>query len=179
MTDDFRPEDPLNSYPETLKAALGGPKTFFGRLPVAGGLQAPLGFAAANLLIGGLGILLFGGGVKGMLGFFLWALIVGLAVGAALVLLVARELFGGTGDYEATFRGLAYATPPALLIGVPVLQFLAALYWAYLAILGIARAQETDLPHAVLTLLVAKIAGAAVVYGLGLWGLALRVNPLV
>lgn len=176
--DDFRPEDPINTYPETLKAALGKPKDFFDRLPVDGGLQAPLGFAALNFLIGGLGILLFGGGVKGMLGFVLWGLI-GLALGAALVLLVARELFGGTGDYEATFRGIAYATAPALLIGVPVIQFFAALYLAYLTILGIARAQGTDNATAVLTLLVAKIAGVAIAYGLGLWSLALRVNPLV
>ena len=37
---------------------------------------------------------------------------------AALLLLVARRLFAGTGDFEATFRICAYATAPVVLLYV-------------------------------------------------------------
>ena len=78
---------------------------------------------------------------------------------AALLLLIAQKLFEGKGDFEATFHACAYAAAPVVLLWVPGIRYLAALYIGYLLIVGLQRAQGLDSVKAVLTIALAMIAG--------------------
>ncbi|MGH7804962.1 MAG: YIP1 family protein [Candidatus Binatia bacterium] len=172
---DFR--DPIGSFVPTWRRILLDPRAFYESLPLQGGLQAPATFAAICLAIGGVEFLVFGGGLKGALGFVVLGL-VRLFLGAAIVTLVAENLFEGKGDYEATFRVLAYSTAIAAFLGLPILKFLAAIYGAFLVVVGLEAAHRFDAPRAVLTLIATAAVGAALIYAFGLWDLAQRVNPL-
>jgi hypothetical protein len=99
-------------------------------------------------------------------------------IGAALVVLVATNLFEGRGDYEATFRVLAYSSAVAVLIGLPVIKYFAAIYGAYLVIVGIEKAHGIDAVRAILTLVASAVVGGVIAFALGLWPFLHRVNPL-
>jgi len=117
-----------------------------------------LAFAAICLAIAGAGFLLGGRGM----GFALLVVVGGvvrLFISAALLSLIARTLFEGRGDFEATFRVCAYAAAPVVLLWVPGIRYLAALYIAYLVIIGLQRAHEFDSVKAVLTVGVTTIVG--------------------
>ena len=174
---EFDPQDPVTSYPATWQRAVLEPRSFFEGLPTSGGLQPALLFTAISLTIGGLGFLLFGGGVKGLLGLVILGL-VRLFVGSAIVAFIAQQIFEGKGDYEATFRALGYSSAIVVFIGIPVIKYFAAIYGAYLAIIAIGRAHTFDNTRAFLTLLATGVVGLVIVYALGLWGLTQRVNPL-
>ena len=167
----------MASFGATLRRILLEPRSFFESLPLEGGLQAPATFAAICLAIGGLEFMIFGGGLKGAIGLVALGL-ARLFLGAAIITLVAENLFEGRGDYEATFRVLAYATAIAVVIGIPVVNVFAAIYGAYLVIVGLEHAHRFDATRAVLTVILTAAIGAAVVYAFGLWPLARRVNPL-
>jgi hypothetical protein len=175
---EFDPKDPLASFGATWKKVMLEPRLFFDTLPPAGGLQPPLAFAAICLTIGGIEFMLFGGGIRGLIGLFAIG-VLRLFVGTAIVALVAQQLFEGRGDYEATFRAIAYSMAVVALIGLPIVKYFAALYGAYLALVGIARAQSFDTVRALLTMLASAFAGMLTVYGLGLWPWMCRVNPLL
>jgi hypothetical protein len=81
---------------------------------------------------------------------------------------IARQLFGGAGDYEATYRAVAYASAPAALLWLPLVKPLVALYSLYLLIVGLERAQGFDTVKAVLTVLLAAVVLVAVGWMLGL-----------
>jgi hypothetical protein len=175
---EFDPNDPVASFGATWKRILLDPRAFFDSLPPTGGLQPPLAFAAICLAIGSLGFMVFGGGIRGLFGLFVIGLL-RLFVGSAIVALVAQQLFEGRGDYEATFRAVAYSTAIAVGVGIPVIKYLAALYGAYLAIIGIAKAQSFDTVRGLATLLASAFAGLMIVYALGLGPWVYRVNPLL
>jgi hypothetical protein len=174
---EFEPKDPIASFGVTWKRVMLEPRAFFEALPAAGGLQPPLVFAAICLTIGGIEFMLFGGGVRGLFGLLVIGLL-RLFVGTAIVALVAQQLFEGRGDYEATFRAIAYSTAVVVLIGLPVFKYFAALYGAYLVIVGVAKAQSFDTVRALLTVLASAFAGLVIVYALGLGQWVCRVNPL-
>jgi len=174
---EFDPQDPVASFPSVWQRVMLEPQAFFEALPTSGGLQPPLIFAGICLTIGGLGFLVFGGGIKGlvllvMLGIFR------LFVGSAIVAFIAQRIFDGHGDYEATFRALAYTSAVAVFIGLPVIKYFAALYGAYVAILALGRAHGFDNTRAFLTLVATAAVGFVLIHALGLWGMARRANPL-
>lgn len=175
--EEFSPSDAIGSFTDTWTRVMIDPRAFFKKLPMEGGLQPPLVFASICLLVGGIEMLLFGGGLKGLVGLVIFG-IVRLFVGAAIFALIAQTLFGGRGDFEATFRVLAYASAVAVSIGLPVLKFFAALYGAYLAILGLEKAHSMDTVRTVVALLATVITGAVVVHALGLGSIVARTNPL-
>jgi hypothetical protein len=175
---EFDPNDPVASFGATWKRVILEPRAFFESLPPAGGLQPPLAFAAICLAIGSIGFMVFGGGIGGLLGLFVIGLL-RLFVGSAIVALVAQQLFEGRGDYEATFRAVAYSTAIAVGVGIPVVKYFAALYGAYLAIIGIAKAQSFDTVRGLATVIASAFAGLVVVYALGLGHWVGRVNPLL
>jgi hypothetical protein len=170
--------DPLGSFGATWQRILREPRTFFEALPVAGGLQAPLVFAVICLAIGGFGYLIFGGGIGGWIGILLIGLM-RLVVGSAIVTLIAQQLLEGRGDYEATFRVLGYSTAVAVFIGIPFLKYFAALYGAYLVIVGLAKAHGFDAGRAMLTAVASAVTGFVIVYALDLGDWMVRVNPLL
>ncbi|MGH7822235.1 MAG: YIP1 family protein [Candidatus Binatia bacterium] len=176
--EEFKLDDAVGSYVEVWKRVVLEPRAFFGALPAAGGLQPPLAFAAISLFVGGVGVLLFGGGLKGLVALVVLGLI-RLFVGAAIVTLIAQSLFQGQGDYESTFRALGYATAIAVLIGVPFVQYFAALYGAFLLIVAIERAHSFDAVRASLTLLATAVTGFVIAHALGLWPTLARLSPLL
>lgn len=175
---EFDLNDPIASFSGTWRRVVLEPRAFFEELPRAGGLQPPLAFAALCLGFGGVEFLLFGGGLKGLLGLVVFGLL-RLLIGAAIFVLIARNLFNGQGDYEATFRALAYSSAVAAAIGLPIIKYFAALYGAYLAILGLEKAHSLDTVRALLTLAATAVSGLVIVYALGLGPLLVRVNPLL
>lgn len=175
--EEFNPNDPLGSFGDTWKRVILEPQAFFDALPPAGGIQPPLIFAAASLFIGGVGVLLFGGGLKGLFGLLVLGLI-RLFVGAAIIVLVAQNLFDGRGDYEATFRALGYSSAVAVGFGLPFVKYFAGLYGAYLVILGLARAHSLDNVRAVLILHLAMVVALVTFYALDLLPTLQAMSPL-
>ncbi len=176
--EEFSPNDPIAGFTDTWTRVMIDPRAFFEKLPMEGGLQPPLVFASLCLLAGGIEVLLFGAGLKGLIGLVILG-IVRLFVGAAIFALIAQTLFGGRGDFEATFRVLAYSSAIAVAIGLPVVKFFAALYGAYLMILGLAKAHSMDTAHTVVALIAAVVTGAVIVRALGLSAIVIRLNPLL
>jgi len=155
---EFDRHDFVYSFGQVWKKIMTDPQGFFLAMPLTGGLVNPLVFATLCLLIAGLGFLVSGS--KLGLALMLVGLgIVRLFIGAAFLLLVARKLFEGRGDFEATFRACAYAAAPVVLLWVPVVRYLAVLYSAYLLIIGLQRAQGFDSVRAVLTVVLVGMAG--------------------
>jgi hypothetical protein len=174
---EFDPKDPVNSFATVWQRVMLEPRAFFDGQPPMGGLQPPLAFAAICLGIGGFGFMIFTASLKG----FVFVLVIGLVrlfVGSAIVALIAQQLFDGRGDYEATFRVLAYSTAPAVFIGIPIVKYFAALYALYMVILGVAKAHSFDAVRSVLTVLGSAVVGAVLAYAFGLGHLAHRANPL-
>jgi hypothetical protein len=176
--EEFNPRDPVGSFTSTWQRIVLDPRSFFERLPTAGGLEPALAFAAICLAIGALGFLLFGGGIRGLLAVLLIGLL-RLFVGAAITTWVAQHLFEGQGDYEATFRVLCYSAAPAVAVGLPVIKFFAGLYAAYLVILGLSRAHSFDTVRAFLTGVVSAVVGFVIVHALHLGGIVHCANPLL
>jgi hypothetical protein len=176
---EFDPRAPVASFASTWRRIVLDPVGFFGALPPAGGLEPPLAFATICLAIGGVesAIFYYGVGLKGMIGLIVLGL-VRLFIGSAIVAFIAQRIFDGHGDYEATFRALAYTSAFAVAIGIPLVKYFAAIYGAYMTIVAIARAHGYDNTRAFLTLLATAFVGFVVVHALGLWHVARAVNPL-
>ena len=155
---EFDRSDFIYSFGQVWKKVMTDPQGFFLAMPLTGGLMNPLLFTAASLTLAGIGFVVSGRGVKLALIVLLWG-IVRLFISVALLQLIARKLFAGQGDFEATFRACAYAGAPVVLLWVPGIRYLAALYIGYLLIIGLQRAQEFDSVRAVLTIVLAMIAG--------------------
>jgi len=171
-------KDPINSFASVWRRVMLEPRPFFEGLPATGGLQPPLAFAAICLAIGAFGFMIFGGGLRGFVGLFVLGL-VRLFIGSAIVALIAQQLFEGRGDYEATFRALAYSIAPVVVLGVPIVKYFAALYGLYLAIIAVAKAHSFDTVRAVLTIIGTAVVGLAVGRALHLGHWLHRVNPLL
>jgi len=171
-------DDPLGSFAGTWQRVVLEPRPFFAALPHAGGLQAPLVFAAISLFLGGIGVLVFGGGLRGLVALLARG-VLRLFVAAAIIVLVGRNLFDGKGDYESTFRAISYSTAIVVFIGIPIVKYVAALYGCYLTILAIERAQTIDAVRATLTFAATAITGFVLAYALGLWPRLATLNPLL
>lgn len=177
-SEEWSAPDPVGSYASAWRRVMADPRTFFESPAASGGLQGELVFALVSFAIGGVGFMLFGGGLKGFLGLIaLGALRV--VVGSAIATLIAQQLFEGRGDYEATFRVLAYSSAVAVFIGLPVIKYFAAIYGAYIVILGLAKAHAFDTVRALLTVFLAIVVGFVVLYALNLGGCVYHSNPLL
>lgn len=175
---DFETSQPVAGFAAVWRAVVSDPRTFYAGLSPSGGFEGPLVFAAGCLAIGGFEVLLFGGGLRGMVLLVLLGL-VRLTVGSAILVLVARKLYGGRGDYEATFRAVGYSSAAAVAIGVPFFRYFAALYGAYLTVLGVARAQGFDEVRATLTVAGAVLAGFLTARAVGASALFEAFDPLL
>ena len=166
MHQELQTENLFESFTDVWKRVTTEPRQFFEEMPVSGGLQNPLVFLLICLTIGAGGFLIFG-----PRGFALWIIVLGIVrafVGALVLMVVARQIFRGTGDYEATFRAVAYASAPVVLVWLPLVRPLLGLYVLFLAILGLERVQNFDAVKAVLTILLSVAVIGTVVWTLGL-----------
>ena len=149
------PESEVRSTVEALpivwRRVMTDPHGFFSDMPETGGLEQPGIFLVACAAINALGHLLLGGGLRGVLGCFLWELVAAVVV-ASVFVLVAQNLFEGRAGFEATFRVVAYAAAPSVVFWVPLVGAVALLYSAYLALRGLERVHGLDTTRALLTL---------------------------
>jgi hypothetical protein len=121
------------------------PKVFFSNMPVSGGFPPPVMFYVVIAAINAIFTLLFGlahpiAALLFTVQFFI-LMIVSSFVGAAVVMAISRVL-GGTGDYEATYRAVAYAAAPHIVSWIPLIGVASGLYSLFLLKLGLERAQN-------------------------------------
>jgi len=170
MHHEFQTDNLVESFVGVWKRVTTEPRSFFEDMPVSGGLQNPLVFLLLCLCIDAVGFLLIG--PRGFTP--LNVIIVGVVksfVYAGLLMLIARQLFAGVGDYEATYRVVAYASAPTALAWIPLVGPLALLYGLFLVIVGLERVHTFDTVRSALSLLLAAIAVGALltVLGGGAW----------
>ena len=165
MHEEFRTEQFADSFVGVWTRVMTDPRGFFQDMPTRGGVQPPLLFLVGCLIISALGMLIFG-----PRGFGLMLVVSGVLrsfVYAAIFMLIARQLFAGSGDYEATYRVVAYGSAPAALLWLPILGPLAPLYAVFLIIVGLERIHGFDAVKSVLTVLLATIVLIAITWTLG------------
>jgi hypothetical protein len=147
------------SLPDTWMQVVTDPTGFYAKMPETGGLGPPTAFLAACAGIHAAGHLLLGGGFRALIGVFAVQVIATFLL-AAVAVLVAQHLFNGRAGFEPTFRVLAYAAAPTVLLWLPLVGAVAALYAGYLAVRGLEKVHAFDPTRAVLTLLISLIAVA-------------------
>ena len=155
MHEEFRPEQFADSFTGVWKRVVTDPRGFFADMPTRGGIQSPLLFLVGCLVIAALGYLIVGPRGIG-LSLVFWGAVRSFLY-AAIFMVVARNVFGGTGDYEATYRVIAYATAPMALMWLPVLGGLTFIYTLFLIIVGMEKINGFDATKSVLTLLLSSI----------------------
>jgi hypothetical protein len=144
----------FDGFAPTWRRVMTDPDGFFAEMATVGGLRDPALFLVACAAVNALGHLLTGWGLPGMVRIFV-AQVVAAFVGAAILVVVAQNLFDGRAGFEPTFRVVAYAAAPRVFLWVPILGPLALVYSAYLIVRGLERVQAIDAARAVLTVLVA------------------------
>ncbi|TMA78271.1 MAG: hypothetical protein E6J72_14480 [Deltaproteobacteria bacterium] len=177
MHHELQTDNLFDSFSGVWKRVTTEPRRFFEEMPITGGLQAPLLFLVICLAIAAVGFLLIG-----PRGFAFWIIVLGLVrafVGALVLMVIARQIFHGTGDYEATFRALAYASAPVALLWLPLIRPLVVVYLLFLIIIGLERVQGFDATKAVLTMLLAVVTVGAIMWTLGLGHMVLPPGPFM
>ena len=152
-TTESEPRAGIEAFPALWQRVVTAPHAFFADMPPTGGLRDPALFLAICAGINAVGHLLFAAGVFGMVGSFLVQMIAAFVL-AAILVLVAQNLFEGRGGYEATFRVVAYAWAPLVVAWLPGVGSLALVYAAYLMLRGLERVQAQDTMRAALTLVI-------------------------
>jgi hypothetical protein len=168
MHEEFRTEQFAESFIGVWKRVVTDPRGFFQDMPTRGGIQSPLLFLVACLVCAALGYLVIGPRGFG-LSLVFWGTLRSFLY-AGVFLLVARQIFSGTADYEATYRVIAYATAPMALMFLPVVGGLTFLYTVFLIIVGLERVNEFDAVKSVLTVLLASLVILAIGWVFGLHG---------
>ncbi len=166
MHHEFQTDDFAQSFVGVWRRITTEPRRFFQDMPVSGGIQNPLLFAAICLAVGGIGFLLIGPRGKALP--FVLGSIVRSFVYAALFLVIARQVFSGVGNYEATYRVVAYSMAPFVLYWIPVVGKLALLYSFFLVFVGLERVHGFDAVRSVLTLILSALVIGGVAWAFGL-----------
>lgn len=155
MHHEFQTDDFPSSYANVWKRVVSEPRAFFQEMPVTGGLLNPFLFLLISLAVTAVVYLIFGPRPFALR--FVFGEVMRAFVGAAVLTLIARQIFSGTGNYEATFRVVAYAAAPLALLWIPLIGKLAALYTVFLTIIGLERAHGFDAVKSVLTVILAIV----------------------
>jgi hypothetical protein len=146
-----------HDFTRTWQRVVTDPHGFFAEMPQVGGLGDPGTFLLICAALNAVGHLIVGWGVSGMIGWFVFQLVLSVVL-AGLLTLIAQQLFDGRAGFEPTFRVVAYASAPLVLAWVPLVGTLARLYAAYLMMRGIERVHALDATRAVLTVVLAVVA---------------------
>ena len=165
----FDPHETARGFATTWERIVTAPRAFFAQMPETGGLRDPLVFLAICAGINAVGRGIVALGLRAAVGSFVLQ-VAGTFVVAALLVVIAQQLFGGRAGFEATFRAVAYAAAPTVLAWVPRVGILATIYAWFLVMPGLERVQGFDTTKAVLAvllaILVAVVAGGALLTGL-------------
>jgi len=145
----------VQSFMTVAKSVITKPTEFFDRMPRRGSLLPPAIYLGVCLGISGVLSALIHGG-RPLLFFKL--VVLGLVVSfltAGILHVLALKLFQGKGEYEGTYRVVAYAGTVNLLGWIPVVNFLAAMYGFYLQITGLEKIHQITKGQVVVTILIA------------------------
>ena len=153
-TMESEPRAGIEGFPALWQRVVTAPHGFFADMPQTGGLGEPTIFLALCAAINAAGRLLFAAGVRGLIASFVGQMVAAFVL-AALLVLVAQNLFEGRGGYEPTFRVVAYAWAPLVVAWLPGVGSLALVYAGYLMLRGVERVQAQDTTRAALTLVIA------------------------
>ncbi|RLB07652.1 MAG: hypothetical protein DRG50_02105 [Deltaproteobacteria bacterium] len=151
---EFDTKDFINSFVGVAKTVLTRPSDFYQNMPTTGGFSQPVTFLAICLGVSGILAAIIMGGNPFI---FFKFLLIGLAfsfVGAGVLHFIAQKFFAGRGEYEGTYRVVAYAGAVDLLAWIPFLGVLAGLYGFYLQVVGLERVQGITKGQAFLTILI-------------------------
>jgi len=151
---EFDTDNFFTSFIGVVKTVLTKPSDFYQHMPTTGGFSSPVIFLAICLGVSGiLAVFITGGNFS----IFFKLLIIGVIfsfIGAGVLHLIATKLFFGDGQYEGTYRVVAYAGAVDLLAWIPVLGILAAFYGFYLQMLGLEKTHRITRGQAVITILI-------------------------
>ena len=145
----------VQSFITVVKTVIMRPTEFFSGMPRRGSLFPPAIYLTVCLGISGVLSALIHGGRPLV---FFKLLVLGLVVSfltAGILHLLALKLFSGKGEYEGTYRVVAYAGTVNLLGWIPVVNFLAAMYGFYLQITGLEKIHQITKGQVVVTILIA------------------------
>ena len=142
-TTESEPRAGIEAFPALWQRVVTTPHAFFADMPLTGGLGEPTLFLALSAAINAVGHLLVSAGLRGMIASFVGQMVAAFVL-AALLVLVAQNLFEGRGGYEPTFRVVAYAWAPLVVAWLPLVGSLALVYAAYLMLRGLERVQAHD-----------------------------------
>ena len=143
VVNEFDPSNFLPSLWETWKGVVTSPSLFFRQMPRDGGFLPPLLFMLVCLGVDGLLIGIFGRGIRGFFSAAVGTTLMTFLI-AAVLYLFSTQLFPGKGNYEGSFRILAYTSAVSVLGWIPVIGVLAALYGIYIAARGVMEVHVLD-----------------------------------
>jgi hypothetical protein len=149
-TSEFEGRSAATDFRAAWQRVITDPHGFFADMPETGGLNQPTTFLAICAALNAVGHLLLMRSVGAVVASFVWQMLAAFILAAVLVL-VAQNLFEGRAGFEPTFRVVAYAWAPLVVYWVPLVGVLALIYSTYLVIRGLERVQGLDTTRAVLT----------------------------
>ena len=126
----------IDEFIGTWKKVITTPGDFFKEMPTSGGYEEPLKFAVVNYVIAGIGATLL------TLGSAFFAIVVAPIIGiiwlfiSGAILYICFKIVGGSGSYEGTVRIMAYASAVYVVLWIPIIGQIIALYAIYLGIVG-------------------------------------------
>ncbi len=143
VVNEFDPSNFLPSLWETWKRVVTSPSLFFREMPRDGGFLPPFLFMLVCLGVDGLLIGILGRGIRGFFSAFVGTTLMTFLI-AAVLYLFSTQLFPGKGNYEGSFRILAYTNAVSILGWIPLIGVLAALYGLYIAARGVMEVYALD-----------------------------------
>jgi hypothetical protein len=151
-------QDFFGSFVGVVKTIVMRTGEFYERMPRTGGLLSPVVFIGVCLAVSGiLAAIVTGGHFLIFFKLIIFGLIFSF-IGAGILHVIAQKLFEGKGEFEGTYRVVAYAGTVQLLGWIPVVAFLAALYGFYLQIVGLEKVHQITKGQAVVTILIGFVA---------------------
>ncbi len=135
--EDFNPQQPVTSYGRIALQVMSNPKIFFASMAQKGGFQPPALFAVISFVVPAVGIALINQQPSAM-GLNL-ALAAGWVFFAFVLHFIVTRAVPGQGDFEATFRILAYSSFTNLTGIIPfmAMSIAAFFYGLYLTVQGL------------------------------------------
>jgi hypothetical protein len=124
-------------------------------MPRSGGYKDPLIFALVILLIPGIIFMIFTLGLSLIMAPLFG--IVGLFIGAAILFFACTKFVGGKGDYEGTFRVVAYTSAVNVVSWIPLVGWIAGLYGIYLMVMGIREVHGITIQKAVIAVVIVVV----------------------
>ncbi|MBI4532923.1 MAG: YIP1 family protein [Candidatus Melainabacteria bacterium] len=146
------------NYWGQAKVILFSPQVFFRTMPTEGGYKDPLLFlavsAGVNAVLAGLMSLQLP-----LIGLIFIASLIAVFVGSAVACFLSQAM-SGKGNYEATFRVIAYSEATLLFVWLPILGLVPALYTLVLNYIGLKQVHQlSEIKTASVVLLTGLLTG--------------------